>query len=42
MLKVTISLLSILFIINAVLIVLCLKEKHKLSEANFYSQEERN
>ena len=42
MLKVAISLLSILFIINAVLIVLCLKEKHKLSEANFYNQEKQN
>ena len=42
MLKIAISLLSILFIINAVLIVLCLKEKHKLSEANFYNQEKQN
>ena len=42
MLKIAIVLLSILFIIDAVLIVLCLKEKHKLSEANFYNQEEQN
>ena len=42
MLKVAISLLSILFIINVVLIVLCLKEKHELSEANFYNQEKQN
>lgn len=42
MLKIAISLLSILFIINVVLIVLCLKEKHELSKTNFYNQEERN
>ena len=42
MLKIAVVLLSILFIIDAVLIVLCLKEKHKLSEANFYNQEEQN
>lgn len=42
MLKIAISLLSILFIINVVLIVLCLKEKRKLSKTNFYNQEEQN
>ena len=42
MLKIAISLLSILFIINVVLIVLCLKEKHELSKTNFYNQEEQN
>lgn len=42
MLKIAISLLSILFIINVVLIALCLKEKHKLSKTNFYNQEEQN
>lgn len=42
MLKIAVVLLSILFIIDAVLIVLCLKEKRKLSEANFYNQEEQN
>ena len=42
MLKITISLLSILFIINVVLIVLCLKEKHELSKTNSYNQEEQN
>ena len=42
MLKIAISLLSILFIINAVLIVLCLKEKRELSKTNFYNQEEQN
>ena len=42
MLKIAISLLSILFIINVVLIVLYLKEKHELSKTNFYNQEEQN
>lgn len=42
MLKIAISLLSILFIIDVVLIVLCLKEKHELSKTNFYNQEEQN
>ena len=42
MLKIAISLLSILFIINVVLIALCLKEKHELSKTNFYNQEEQN
>ena len=42
MLKIAISLLSILFIIDVVLIVLCLKEKRKLSKTNFYNQEEQN
>lgn len=42
MLKIAISLLSILFIIDIVLIALCLKEKHELSKTNFYNQEEQN
>lgn len=42
MLKIAISLLSILFIIDVVLIVLYLKEKHELSKTNFYNQEEQN
>ena len=42
MLKIAISLLSILFIIDVVLIALCLKEKHELSKTNFYNQEEQN
>ena len=42
MLKIAISLLSVLFIIDVVLTVLCLKEKHELSKTNFYNQEERN
>ena len=42
MLKITISLLSILFIIDIVLIALYLKEKHELSKTNFYNQEEQN
>ena len=42
MLKIAISLLSILFIIGIVLIALCLKEKHELSKTNFYNQEEQN
>lgn len=42
MLKIAISLLSILFIIDVVLIVLCLKEKRELSKTNFYNQEEQN
>lgn len=42
MLKIAISLLSILFIIDVVLIMLCLKEKHELSKTNFYNQEEQN
>ena len=42
MLKIAISLLSILFIIDVVLIALCLKEKRKLSKINFYNQEEQN
>ena len=42
MLKIAISLLSILFIIDVVLIILCLKEKRKLSKTNFYNQEEQN
>lgn len=42
MLKTAISLLSILFIIDIVLIALCLKEKHELSKTNFYNQEEQN
>ena len=41
MLKITISLLSILFIINVVLIVLCLKEKHGLSKTNFYNNQQK-
>ena len=42
MLKIAISLLSILFIIDVVLIAFCLKEKHELSKTNFYNQEEQN
>lgn len=42
MLKIAISLLSILFIIDIVLIALCLKEKRELSKTNFYNQEEQN
>ena len=41
MLKITISLLSILFIIDVVLIVLCLKEKHELSKTNFYNNQQK-
>lgn len=42
MLKIAISLLSILFIVDVVLIAFCLKEKHELSKTNFYNQEEQN